>query len=81
MDKKWLQHTTMTDDLEPVPTPVSNCLQVGLQVLAAHEDKDEAYQHQDPQNVRNGPSHDELPSTCPHVCEQLLAGWIVGGRS
>ena len=48
---------------------------------AINDDDDEAYQHQDPQNARNRPSHVEQPSTRPHACEKLLAGWTVGARS
>jgi hypothetical protein len=46
--------TPVKDDPEPTATPASNCSQGGLWVHAVDDDDDEAYQHQDPQNTRNG---------------------------
>ena len=46
---------------------------------AINDDEDKAYQHQDPQNARNRPSHVEQPSTHPTPARNCSQGgpWVL----
>ena len=68
----------------PAPTAMGPATDTGSDDDTGDSTRNDANEHQDPQNAKNGRSTPQPQQTTQHppqACEQLLAGWIAGASS